>query len=439
MTTLVGGARSDVGRVRSVNQDGALSSPFLFAVADGMGGHRGGEVASALALRSLGGRSRFADADELVSAVEVANELVYGTSRDDPNVRGMGTTLCAIALVEGPGPSGGDEHLVLVNVGDSRAYRLAEGGELEQLTVDHSLVQMMVDDGQITAEEAEHHPQRNIVTRVLGVEAHVDVDVWELDAVPGQRFLVCSDGLFGEVEPERIAAELRRWDDPREAAHQLVELANAAGGRDNITCAIFDVRDDEGDAAPGGEDAGAAAATAAARGGDGGRPTHSGEGTAAALTGGPRTAVVDRVDEAAPRDGRAERVGRHDELPARSAARGPRPRRFTGRVALFVLALLAVLGLAAVAVGWYATRTYFVGVDGGAVAIYRGRPGGVLWFDPTVAELTDLELADLPPQSCEVVTSQPSTTDLDEARAIVERLREDLAAKPPGAARCEPG
>ncbi|MPY95102.1 MAG: hypothetical protein GEV08_19215, partial [Acidimicrobiia bacterium] len=250
MTVLAGGAVSDVGRVRPVNQDGALSSPFLFAVADGMGGHRGGEVASALALRALGGRARYRDASDLVAVVEQANQVVHGASRDDPNVRGMGTTLCAIALVEradagaagaaaaGGAGGAGPERLVVVNVGDSRAYRLGADGVLEQLTVDHSLVQMLVDEGQITAEEAEHHPQRNIVTRVLGIEATVDVDVWELDVVHGERFLVCSDGLFGEVEPDRIAVELRRWADPREAARRLVDVANAAGGRDNVTCAV---------------------------------------------------------------------------------------------------------------------------------------------------------------------------------------------------------
>ena len=214
MTRPCGGAAcTDIGRVRSVNQDGALTSPFLVAVADGMGGHRAGEVASALALRSMAGHERFATLADVVQAVQRANGSIFGRGQG-PDLRGMGTTLCALALVDPEGPK---ERLALVNVGDSRAYQV-RNGDLAQLTVDHSLVQLMVQEGQLRPDEAESHPQRNILTRALGIEANVAVDGWQLDVVPGERFLICSDGLFNEVEPGRIAATLRAYADPGEAA-----------------------------------------------------------------------------------------------------------------------------------------------------------------------------------------------------------------------------
>jgi protein phosphatase len=202
MTVLVGAAHSDVGRVRSVNQDGALTSSFLVAVADGMGGHRAGEVASALALRSLAGHAGFDSRDDVVEAVRQANEAIFDAAADEVDLRGMGTTLCALALVDGEADG---ERLVLVNVGDSRAYQLRDG-RLVQLTVDHSLVQLMVREGQLRPEEAESHPQRNILTRALGIDVDVEVDAWELPVSPGDRYLICSDGLFNEVDADRMAA-----------------------------------------------------------------------------------------------------------------------------------------------------------------------------------------------------------------------------------------
>ena len=241
MTALRGAARTDIGRVRSVNQDGALTSPFLVAVADGMGGHRAGEVASALALR-VDGRPRALRHrwPMLVDGVQRANGSIFEAAAKEPDLRGMGTTLCALAA--GGSRRVPKERLALVNVGDSRAYRV-RNGDLAQLTVDHSLVQLMVEEGQLRPDEAESHPQRNILTRALGIEANVAVDGWQLDAVPGERFLICSDGLFNEVEPGRIAATLRAYADPGEAARVLVGLANAAGGRDNVTCVVVDVVD----------------------------------------------------------------------------------------------------------------------------------------------------------------------------------------------------
>jgi len=249
MSRLVGASWSDVGRVRAINQDAALTAPELsvFAVADGMGGHRGGEVAAALAVEELAARlravernGRIGGVDALVDGVLAANERVFAQSRAVSELQGMGTTLCALAMVGSAAPA----RIALANVGDSRVYVLSEG-ELSQLTEDHSLVQAMVRQGQLSPAEAAAHPLRNVVTRVIGVEPDVEVDWWERPAVVGERYLLCSDGLFNEVGEARIAATLRLLADPADAAHALVVLANDAGGRDNITCVVVDVIDDD--------------------------------------------------------------------------------------------------------------------------------------------------------------------------------------------------
>ena len=161
---------------------------------------------------------------------------MHGKSLTDPNLRGMGTTLTAGTLTP-------DGTLLVGHVGDSRAYLLHDG-ELRQLTVDHSLVEELVRDGRLTADEAAVHPQRSIITRALGVDESVEVDLYPVELEPGDRLLLCSDGLTGMVQPELIGAELRREDDPARAAADLVDIANAAGGEDNITVVIVAVVDD---------------------------------------------------------------------------------------------------------------------------------------------------------------------------------------------------
>jgi protein phosphatase len=249
MTRFRWGLASDVGRVRAVNQDNALAIEGLFAVADGMGGHRGGEVASEVAVRALRERAPVLTSIELLEAIHVANDAILDQSNDDPALRGMGTTLCVLALVE----ADGDERLAIANVGDSRVYLFANG-ELEQMTDDHSLVAALVREGRLTPEEAEEHPQRNILTRALGIDHEVSVDAWEVPPFVGDRWVLCSDGLFNEVSVDQMAAVLRRLEDPKDAADELVRLANDSGGRDNITVLVVDIVDEEGHAAiaPGG-------------------------------------------------------------------------------------------------------------------------------------------------------------------------------------------
>lgn len=242
-TGLRWGLSSDVGMVRRVNQDSVMANGTLFAVADGMGGHRGGEVASEIAAGHFRILERVATIDELVEAVVSANEMIRARAAADPDLMGMGTTIVALGVLP---HQQADSPLQIgaVNVGDSRLY-LFESSELSQVSVDHSLVAELTRAGQLTEEEASRHPQRNVVTRALGAESDVKVDSWTIPARLGQRYLLCSDGLINEVDHEDIESVLSDVDDPEAAAKNLVDSANRSGGRDNITVLIVDVVDAE--------------------------------------------------------------------------------------------------------------------------------------------------------------------------------------------------
>ncbi len=244
MTTLAWGALTDTGRIREVNQDGVLAAVDVFVVADGMGGHRGGEVASAMAVEEMAKNTAFSSTDELIDVVQRANREVLERAREEPSLYGMGTTMVALVAMTDAEP----ERLCVVNVGDSRLY-VRTGNELLQLTDDHSLVEGMVRDGWISPEEAMVHPQRNVVTRALGVEDELLVDAWELQPVTGDRYLLCSDGLTKELSDAEILGILDGTDDPEEAASSLVQAACAAGGRDNVTVVVVDVVEAEPTAA----------------------------------------------------------------------------------------------------------------------------------------------------------------------------------------------
>jgi protein phosphatase len=231
------GGATDTGNVRVTNQDRLLVDGDLVAVADGMGGHQAGEVASQLAIQVL--REGFAadpTATGLVAAVHAANRAVWESGEADPGLRGMGTTIAAVALVT----DDGEERLAVVNVGDSRAYLLHDG-ELRRLTADHSLVAELVRAGQISEAEARTHPRRNILTRVLGVAEEIEPFVAWAAPVRGDRLLLCSDGLFNELDEPEITAVLTTVAEPGAAAGRLVELANDHGGNDNITAVVLDI------------------------------------------------------------------------------------------------------------------------------------------------------------------------------------------------------
>ncbi len=383
MIRLAGGAHSDVGRVRTNNQDAALAetTSAVYAVADGMGGHRGGEVASALALEALVnqlasvrvGGGPLDGVERVVDAVIGANEAVFEEARGNAELFGMGTTLCVLALIGVPG----QEQLAVANVGDSRIYLLHEG-ELSQLTEDHSLVQGLVRDGQLTADEAAVHPNRNILTRVIGVEPVVEVDWWEWPAQVGDRYLLCSDGLFNEVSDARIAATLRQLADPVEAARTLVSLANAGGGRDNVTCVVVDVFEDDGVA---------------------GVPMLGDPGATAAA------ALAASLEDPPP-------------LPE------PRSQRFTFRVLAFVAVLVILVAVAGLAIRTWARNSYFVAATatGDKVAIYRGRPDGVLWFDPEVVRITEHVVSQLTERQRVQVDGRHTTSSVREATLWLDNL-----------------
>jgi len=228
---------TDTGNVRAVNQDWLLTEGDLAAVADGMGGRSGGEVASRLAVDTL--REAFAadpTATGLAEAVRRANAAVWAHAEAHPDLAGMGTTIAAVARVS----EGGDDRLAVVNVGDSRAY-LLQDGRLTRLTADHSLVADLVRAGALSEDEARTHPERHVLTLAVGVGPDVEPHTVEAVPTPGDRLLLCSDGLFNELPDDEITAVLAAVADPAEAATRLVERANEAGGHDNITAVVLDV------------------------------------------------------------------------------------------------------------------------------------------------------------------------------------------------------
>jgi protein phosphatase len=367
---LVVGAATDVGRVREGNEDGYLvdEAVGLMAVADGMGGHRAGEVASATALEAL--RAAVNSGRPVREAVEDANQAVFAKSLTDTSLMGMGTTLTAGTLVAGG-------TLMLAHVGDSRAYLLHDG-ELKQVTLDHSHVEELVREGKLTQAEAAVHPMRSVITRSIGVDEDVDVDVYPVELHPGDRVLLCSDGLSGMVHAETIAAELRREDDPNRAAQRLVDAANAAGGEDNITVVVIAVTDED----PVRDPAPAVLAVA--------EPAPD-AGTSA---------------DAAPEDGKGRhRIGR------------------VARIALWVLPILLVIGVAIGVTAWYARKDYFVSLDRSHVTVYKGVPGGLLAWNPTIEHRTTLTADELRPADLASVRDQPKFGSLARANAYVAQLR----------------
>jgi PPM family protein phosphatase len=346
--------RTDVGRQRTANEDSLAVRPPLFAVADGMGGAKAGEVASAVAVEAV---ERAAESDEPVEAqlagiVRAANRRIYDLAVADESRRGMGTTL-TLAKVHG-------DEVSLAHVGDSRAYRMRDS-ELTQLTRDHSLVAELERSGQITAEAAEHHPQRSIITRALGPEPDVEVDTYTLSGRAGDVFLICSDGLTSMISDDEVTSILRSAPSLDEAAEALVRAANQSGGKDNITVILFRL----GEGVPGEAEDTIAPLPADDEtiAGD----LHADDLAAAAAT----TAPDGDATDATFIHPRAEPP---EPVEARIRA-SRRPRRRYGRAGLRVV--LGLVLLAAVIGGLYVAsrQVYFVGTnDGGLVTVYRGVP-----------------------------------------------------------------
>jgi protein phosphatase len=367
---IVSGAKTDVGLMRDVNQDAYLVSEPMYVVADGIGGHIAGDIASSTAVDVISDEQKNVDPanpESLVSVIRRANDAIREKVQADPSLRGMGTT-CTLLLIDA-------SQAHLAHVGDSRAY-LQREGELSQISEDHTLVGRMVQEGRLTPEDAQRHPQRNVITRALSGDGDIDVDLKTLELATGDRLLLCSDGLSGMVDNETIRTTLIDESDPQHAAERLVELANYAGGEDNITVVIIDVADDSS--------------------------IQSNE-----------TATAQSEDVAEPQPPR--------EVVVKTRSRWRR-RAITG---LIVLALLAVAAYFIVA--RILDNSFYVGVgERGRVTIYRGIPDEIVGLSLHEAEqTTDLLFTDLPEfLQDDVEEGRIKTGSLSEAEQRVASLQE---------------
>ena len=362
-------ARSDVGLVRQNNQDSGYAGANLLVLADGMGGPAGGDIASSVAIAHLVPLDTDSHPAEtllpsLRDALMDAHEELSERSEQDPELAGLGTT--CIALMR----SG--NKLAMVHIGDSRAY-LLRGDTLTQVTTDHSFVQYLVDSGQITPEEAEHHPQRNVVMRILGdSQADVTPDETMREAVVGDRWLLCSDGLSGVVSSDTIAEILTDVRDPGECAEELIRLALLAGGPDNVTCVVADI-------VPAGTIPPSAPQIVGAAAKDRLAPTRGGGGAAA------RAAALASPTKELPVDDEAE-----------AEADAPRRSRFAWL--LPVISLMLAIGV--VIAGWlgwqWSQSQYYVMGKDGSVVIFQGIPQSVgSWNLSHAVEITDVKLDQL--------------------------------------------
>jgi protein phosphatase len=375
LTIVEKAALTDVGRQRQSNEDSYLERSPLFAVADGMGGARAGEVASRLAVEAFEAQENPSGSPEqqLAEVARAANRQIHRMSREDSDHAGMGTTLTA-ALVS-------DREVAIGHVGDSRLYRFRDG-ELERLTQDHSLVEEFVRQGKLTPEEAAVHPQRSIITRALGPEPEVEVETYTHQGRAGDVYLICSDGLTGMVSEADLAEILKRGESLEQAAKEMIDAANENGGKDNITVVLFRLGDGDGDAVESDTMSGQATSISAD------------EVRAAATTAPPASAQLDEdtmalsAAEAAEARAAAEPAAPVAEPPVRAEPlepqgreprplarrRGPAPR---SRAKKILLALLGLLALGALVFGFLAfnSSVYFVGTDDNArVTVFKGLP-----------------------------------------------------------------
>lgn len=379
---IVSAVVTDVGRSREANEDAYLARDPLYVVADGMGGHVAGDVASATVIETIesewdGG----SNPDALTVVIKDANRSVYEKADADPELRGMGTTCTAILL------DAGTAHVA--HVGDSRAYLLRDG-ELTQVTEDHTVVGRMEREGKLTKEEAARHPHRNVITRALGIDADVEIDTLELELTEGDRVLICSDGLNGMLHDASIRQIVMEESDPNDAVRRLVDEANAAGGEDNITVILLDaVPDDHQAPAP---------------------PPPP-----------PTAATIPGTREETAPDG---------SRPAQIAAEPERPPRRGIRRAVWILVGLAIVGtLLFGAARWTLANSWYVGLnEDGFVAIYQGIPDeiGGLTLDEE-DHTTRIHVDDLPEFRRNDVRTGIKVDSEDEARETVNNLEREVA------------
>ena len=390
-------ARSDVGLLRDLNEDSMYAGPRLLAIADGMGGHAAGEVASRVAIQSVAPLDDDDPGADLIGGLRNAAETASGYLHDmvnaDSALEGMGTTLTALLFA--------GQRLGLLHIGDSRCYLLRDG-QLSQVTHDHTFVQHLVDEGRITPEEASTHPQRSMITRSLTGRGELEMDLSIREVRVGDRYLVCSDGLSGPVSEQTLAETLTNAGDPVAACEQLVELALRAGGPDNVSVIVADVVDTDAmvEGAP--------------------------------IVGG---AAAD-LDRQAADDEDVDDDTDDDTPAARAAAlrRGDRRDHRRSRLPL-VVALVVLLVIAAGIGTWLYTRSqYYVGATKGTpptVGVYRGVSGSVLGIDlSSLDDRTDIPLSALRDDQQTQLRNGIDASSRDNALRIVATLRSDACPTP---------
>lgn len=396
-------ARSDVGSVREHNEDSYLVKTPLFVVADGMGGHEAGEVASNIAVTTMEAHAPKSTSPEaLAAAVIKANEAVLRGAQDGTGKPGMGTTLTAAFVFE--------DEATIAQVGDSRAYLLHDG-QLQRITRDHSLVADLIEQGRLTEAEARFHPQRSVITRALGSDPHMQPDLYTLHVEEGDRLLLCSDGLCSMISDEDIEEILLDNPAPAHACDALVEEAIIAGGLDNVTVIVIDPLGDP--------------------------PSEKDEEDIVEerVVGLPEDARADEEEPAAP----AAAAAPVEAAPTQAAhASKSKPKKngkggkhhkpkHRGRMAPFIWALAFILILAAAGFGFYAfaQNSYFIIAENGVVNVYRGLPGefagiSVSWLE---SQAPDIDVSKLTPMVQSNLKNGISVNSLDEANEKISEFR----------------
>ena len=405
-------AYSDVGLVRSNNQDGGYASPNLLVLADGMGGAAAGDVASSVTVGHLAALDDDVyGADDLLpvlrKSVNEAHVDLVERAENDPNLAGMGTT--CIALLRS------SNKLAMVHIGDSRAYLLRDG-KLTQVTHDHTLVQFLVDHGQLTPEEAEHHPKRNVIMRALGdTPGDVELDESVREAMPGDRWLLCSDGLFGVVAHETIEETLSRRN-LNAAGEKLIELALAGGAPDNVTVVLAEVVDDSDTGSIQRSQQPIVVGSAAV---DHRRPSRGGKSAAA------KAAALPPASADSPDTGQSQDQSQ-DEAAAPEGTERHRSRVLPRVAVLF--GVLAIIGAVLFGAYTWTQSRYYVASHNGRVTIYRGisQSLGPIKLSH-IQEETDIKVGDLQPVARERLEANISRGSLEEARKVISNLREEMA------------
>ena len=358
-----------VGLVRQSHQDNFALREGTFVLADGMGGHQGGEVASFEATSTILESGKINSVADMVKSVSKANQAILKRAKKEDNLSGMGTTVCVLSEIVG---TAGKKRIGIANVGDCRIYRLGKS-ELTQITQDHSLVGDLVRTGELTQEEAARHPQRNILTRALGIEQDLVIDTWELNPVAGDKYLLCSDGLFNEIDDEKIAQILMEDTELEKIAQNLIDHALEAGGHDNITALVLCVEDQE---------------------------------------------------SFEPEDWILSEMNQHTVFKSRlNSAVDSEIKNFDWKPVVICMSVLLLIVSVFTAIGLYARSGWFIGEFNGGVAIFKGKSQGVLWFDPTIERKTQISILDLSEETRKIVIDSIAMESLEEAEFFVNNIK----------------